>query len=550
MSRTQRTVATLLVVVALAAAATLSAQPTTTALQRTTALVKPAVVKIFTRFSAHVLYNNEVYGPVATGATGSGFIVTPAGFVVTNGHVVDADAQTVMSIKVNFALSVLEQLGRQPSQEEIARIVSECTLVELQEGTAIKAAELNREVYVLTKAGVHQVKELQSQFLAEVRWSSPFKEKDIAIIKMNGSNFPTVRLGNSDLVQLQDTITVIGYPGAVGEFDEQIFGGDSAMEVTITQGIVSSHKSWYDGSPIIGTDATAAHGNSGGPAINVNGEVIGILSMGTVEETGFQFLRPINVAKDFIRASGVVPQHSLTDERYKAALEAYWHAQDARAQGDEQEAANAYGVARENLQSVLNLYPQHPDAQSYLVRVEEALSTLPPPRPGAKLGEPGGMSPWLWIVIVAVAVIVVVLILVFALRGRSKAPRPVAPGVPAGVPGAAGPGVAAGTPPSALPSGSGRYTLVAEQGPLAGNTFEVGAGGLTIGRDPGKCQVVYQGDTVSREHARLQYGPDGLIITNLSTTNKTYVNDQVISQAVVKVGDRIRISQVVFVVRG
>ncbi|MCP4663476.1 MAG: FHA domain-containing protein [bacterium] len=548
MSVRQRTVATWLLV-GLAAAATIDAQPTTTPLQRTTALVKPAVVKIFTKFSAHVLYNNEVYGPVATGATGSGFIVTPDGFIVTNGHVVDADAQTVQSIKGTFAMGVFEQLGRQPSQEEVLKIVSECTLVELQEGTAIKSSELHREVYALTKAGVHQVKELQSQFLAEVRWSSPFKEKDIAILKMNGSNFPTVRLGDSSKVQLQDTITVIGYPGAVGELDEEIFGGDSAMEVTITQGIVSSHKSWYDGSPIIGTDATAAHGNSGGPAINVRGEVVGILSMGTVEETGFQFLRPINVAKDFIRASGVVPQGSLTDERYKAALEAYWHAQDARAQGDEQDAANAYGLARDNLQSVLNLYPQHPDAQGYLVRVEEALSTLPAPRPGAKLGESGGMPLWLWIVIGAVVVIVVVLVVVLASRGRPKAPQPVAPGVPAGVPGAA-PGVAAGASPPAPPSGSGRYTLVAEQGPLAGNTFEVGAGGLTIGRDPVKCQVVYQGDTVSREHARLQYGPDGLIITNLSTTNKTYINDQVISQAVVKVGDRIRISQVVFVVRG
>jgi len=53
--------------------------------------------------------------------------------------------------------------------------------------------------------------------------------------------------------------------------------------------------------------------------------------------------------------------------------------------------------------------------------------------------------------------------------------------------------------------------------------------------------VVYAGDTVSRRHARLAAGPEGPVLTNLSTTNATYLNERAVSETAVSAGDRIRI---------
>lgn len=538
--------------------------------QKATTLAKPAVVYVKAEQWSHVAYGGKLYGPVYTGAVGSGFLVHPDGFVITNAHVLEPDARTAQSIKVNFALLVLQELGRAPSEAEVGKIAANAVLVEPDEGLPIKPSEIQRQAYVVLKGGLSQVKELQRELKAEVRALSPMLQKDIAILKVSGSNFPTVVLGDSNQVQLQDSITVVGYPGVVQSTFERtgLFGADSQMEVSVTQGIISSFKTWHDGSQILGTDAGAAHGNSGGPALNARGEVIGILSMGAVSDSGgnypFNFLRPIAVAQDFVRASGIVPEESLTTRRYAAGLASFWAAQQAAGAGDKSRARDGYRKAKEELQGALALYPQHPDAQGYLVRTEEALSQLP-----------GGLAiPWLP-VLIGLAVVALLALALVVLRGKrpsappiaSLAPLPVlqhpAPQHPAAQhPAAQHPALQhpaaqpqpaqphAPSPQGAPGPAARQFSLEAESGPLAGNRYEVGPGGLTIGRDPAKCQVVYQADTVSREHARLQITGDGLIVTNLSATNQTYVNDQAISQAPVRAGDRVRVSQVVFLVRG
>ena len=83
-------------------------------------------------------------------------------------------------------------------------------------------------------------------------------------------------------------------------------------------------------------------------------------------------------------------------------------------------------------------------------------------------------------------------------------------------------------------------------GPLGGDYFIIKRTGLTIGRDPATCDVVYEDSSVSRQHARLEYTHDGLLLRNLSDTNQTFLNDEAVSEAAVKSGDRIRIENVTF----
>lgn len=507
-----------------------SAAAEVTPLQKATTLVKPAVVFVKTDFSARVAHNGVLYGPYATGGSGSGFIINPDGFIVTNGHVVEATAQTLEQIFQGFYAEVIaaaeREEGRRFTDEEKAGLIQ--TLRERDTPMAVNddgepilnKDDLPRQVHVIVKAGVEQVQELTRQIPAEVRAISTFLEKDIAILKVSGSNFPSVPLGNSDDVQLQDPVTVIGYPGNINMLSRTgAFQGDSFMEVTITQGIISSFKTWKDGSPILGTDASATPGNSGGPAINSRGEVIGVLSMGPAGSETANFLRPVNVALDFVRASGVVPKTSLTDTQYAKAMGHFWRAEELQEQGELKEARTEYEQAQESLRSVTNLYPQHPDAGRYMRRAEVAISSIP---------EAGSSKLFLGLALAGVALVGLVLLARGALPGK--------PGRPAAA--VSKPGRKA----SAAQSG---WNLIAESGPLSGNRFGINGAPLVIGRDPA-CEVVYQGDTVSRRHAQLTPGNEGLTVTNLSTTNQTYVNEQPVGQAQLSAGDRLRIGAVTF----
>ncbi len=135
---------------------------------------------------------------------GSGFIVHPDGTVVTNRHVIEGAAEV--------------------------RVI-------LPDGSSLPA----KSIYVGAQI-------------------------DLALLKINaGRKLPTLRLGDSDTVQIGDPVAAIGNPLMLG-------GSVSAGIVSgLNRDIMSSA---YD--DFIQTDAAINHGNSGGPLVNIRGEVIGV----------------------------------------------------------------------------------------------------------------------------------------------------------------------------------------------------------------------------------------------------------------------------------
>ncbi|HEX6828574.1 MAG TPA: DegQ family serine endoprotease [Burkholderiales bacterium] len=170
---------------------------------------------------------------------GSGFILTPDGYIVTNQHVVgQAD-------KVTVKLS--------DKREFDARIVG------------------------------------------------GDRHTDIALLKIDAANLPTVTLGNSDGVRVGQWVVAIGAP----------FGFDHSA----TQGIVSALSRSLPGDqyvPFIQTDVAVNPGNSGGPLFDLSGRVVGINSQiysRTGGYMGLSFAIPINTAMSVveqIRTSGRV----------------------------------------------------------------------------------------------------------------------------------------------------------------------------------------------------------------------------------------------------
>jgi serine protease Do len=159
---------------------------------------------------------------------GSGFIVDPKGFIVTNYHVVQGAS------KIN---------------------------VRLQSGEILRG---------------------------EVRGFD--EETDLAVIKVNAArDLPAVKLGNSDEAQVGDWVLAVGSP----------FG----LEQTVTAGIISTRERQTDPRAafqrFIQTDAAINRGNSGGPLVNMRGEVIGVnsqIATSTGDYNGIGFALPANEA--------------------------------------------------------------------------------------------------------------------------------------------------------------------------------------------------------------------------------------------------------------
>jgi serine protease Do len=131
------------------------------------------------------------------------------------------------------------------------------------------------------------------------------KRSDIAVLKIDVKDLPTVRIGNSDKLGVGDYVLAIGEP----------FG----LEETATAGIVSAKSRSLPGDgyvPFIQTDAAVNPGNSGGPLFDANGAVVGINAQIYSNSGGFQgvsFAIPINLAvgiKEQIVKTGKV-SHSV-----------------------------------------------------------------------------------------------------------------------------------------------------------------------------------------------------------------------------------------------
>ena len=168
---------------------------------------------------------------------GSGFILSADGYVMTNAHVVDGADKVVVTL---------------PDKREFkARIVG------------------------------------------------ADKRTDVALVKIEGTGLPVVRIGDAGRLRVGEWVVAIGSP----------FGLDN----TVTAGIVSAkQRDTGDYLPLIQTDVAVNPGNSGGPLINMRGEVVGINSQIYSRSGGFMgisFAIPIDEAmrvSDQLRASGKV----------------------------------------------------------------------------------------------------------------------------------------------------------------------------------------------------------------------------------------------------
>ena len=127
----------------------------------------------------------------------------------------------------------------------------------------------------------------------KVVWYDP--QLDMAIVKVNKTGLTPAELGNSDDVTTGDIAVAIGNP----------LGLD--LQRSVTQGIISGLDRTIETEQgtmtgLIQTDASINSGNSGGPLLNQNGQVIGINTAKASQGEGLGFAIPINTAKPIVES--------------------------------------------------------------------------------------------------------------------------------------------------------------------------------------------------------------------------------------------------------
>jgi len=309
------------------AAPGLAEAATESELQSAVFRAKPAVVMVAVRIGATATVRcgngtSAVVNPGAIGEIGSGSIIHPDGWIVTNGHVIQPYQDGADGA---FAAELLEKAVAAACAPELDGLAGPARAQRIQ---VLAAASENRQGLALDRSlEVHLSN--GKAYPAGVKFYSPpayvvtgtttdssgvqkkVHGRDVAILKIDDKELPVVRLArHSTDLHLGQALFVIGFPGVV--VSHELLSRATQYEPSITIGRVSGFKQDIGGQRVIQTDAAIIQGNSGGPVFDDRGQVIGAATFTSLQGEqvvqGFNFLIPIETIQDAARQAGVVPK--------------------------------------------------------------------------------------------------------------------------------------------------------------------------------------------------------------------------------------------------
>lgn len=156
----------------------------------------------------------------------------------------------------------------------------------------------NKHVVADQEAAYTVLMNNEKKYTAKIIATDPIN--DLAVLKIEGSNLPTVELGDSGSLEVGQTVIAIG--NALGEFRNTVSAGViSGLSRSITaSGATSDSEQLIN---VIQTDASINPGNSGGPLLNTAGQVIGINTAIAQGAQNIGFAIPINEVKNSIQSA-------------------------------------------------------------------------------------------------------------------------------------------------------------------------------------------------------------------------------------------------------
>jgi V8-like Glu-specific endopeptidase len=367
-----------------------------------------------------------IYGPWG----GTGFVVNPEnGTIVTAGHMVDAREAD----EVNLKYAILDQYISEVYPDYYDGLTTEDWnwIYENYKVVGVNVDQPEMEVWVQFNTAIANIPEAEnsSYIRAEVKDFSNRDQRDIAILRITpatGRALSSVLLGDSSMVKIGEQLSSIGYPYTAD------YGQSNPLDPSVFPATISGRRS-LNGVEVLQVSGYAEGGSSGGPVINKDGQVIGLVSAGT--DNMLNILRTSNDIKSILSSENKLGQ---VDLEWRTGLAMF---------ND-----NHYSEALKHFDAVLNLSSGHKLAQEYKAKAQANMGSDVPFSGGqtasaettaketvaaaettksvtaetsAPIKTKGGMSTGLLIGIIAGGLILVVLIVVLiVVLTRKKAPQP------------------------------------------------------------------------------------------------------------------------------
>jgi len=342
-------------------------------------IARPAVVRIMTTIGGRL---TVCFAPTSQSATfplnggsypvtlsGSGAFVSASGDILTADHVVnpphdqslneflyEAAANDVANyINQNFSVNPPYTKDEVPFELESGAFPST---------PAYTSA--TSEVYLSTAyTGPQSVSKLAAVLstlhakVDRIERESSSDKNDVAIVHVSTlHDMPSLQLGDSSGVQEQDTLTIIGFPGS-GDVND---APTDFLTSSVNKVFVSAMKTTEKGAPVIQVGGNVEHGDSGGPALDEQGNVVGIVSFGLDIANTFgqtTFLQASNSAKTLVQGLHLDTTpgrfqkawtQAFTD--YASNIPGHWHR------------------AVKELQQIASQYPLFQAITTYLTRAQ------------------------------------------------------------------------------------------------------------------------------------------------------------------------------------
>lgn len=397
-------------------------------------IARPAIVRIITSISGHL----DVQFPSGQTVTfpqggqpyqeqlsGTGTFITSNGDILTADHVVSPPPSALQDAAAQDVATYISQHPNTGIQASSATLVDQALNAGQLKSTA-HYDQKSSEVFLstdytgpLTAKTLAAVPATIHSTIDKIEKESPFDQMDVAVVHAPFQDTPSVQLADSSNVQPQDALTIIGFPGNadVNDLPQNLF---TSSVNTIT---VSSIKTTQGGAPLIQVGGNVEHGDSGGPGLDSQGNVVGIVSFGLSSANSpgsTSFLQASNSARSLITSLNLNTTPGTFEKLWDKAFSDYALS-----------TAGHWHTAQQEFQQIATNYPQFKAITPYLTYAQDQAKTENAPQAQATPKSNTATTPaktpatsWkalaLTIGVIAVLVLLVISLFVVAARGRKK----------------------------------------------------------------------------------------------------------------------------------
>jgi S1-C subfamily serine protease len=396
-------------------------------------IAKPALVRIMTTLGGHLTVDFPtnaggtlpVRFPQTGGAyklqlLGSGAFISAHGDILTADHVVNPphNAETNQALYAEAAQDVANYFNTHSTSFVTATDMFNA----LADGTLKSQSQYDRptsEVYLSTDfTGSINVTTLDGMpsgshaSVEKILQENDFQTGDTAIVHVNMDDTPSIKLGDSSTVAQLDPLTIVGFPGNADLGQTTINPSTGFFTASVNRVYVSAlKKNGTNAPPLIQVGGNVEQGDSGGPALDSNGNIVGVVSFfinsnGAPE--GTSFLQASSIAQQML--------NTLQLDTTPGAFQTAWN--EAFTQYSSTQAGH-WHTAQQDLQKLQSNYPKFQAIQPFL----EYATTQ------ASKESPITTSTSITLLIIALVVLVVIFLLVlFLFLARRKKNLQVASG--------------------------------------------------------------------------------------------------------------------------